>query len=223
MTDAHTTPASAARDYWLPLVVFGVFTTLEPYAPGGWYPWVYITKVVAVTAVLLRCRAGLREIRPSASVVLPAVIVGVLIVVEWLVIDAVVPYPHLGSRVGYDPIASIPNRGLFTAFLVGRLYGLVILVPVIEEIFWRDFVLRYVTKDDFQSVPIGTFSQRSLWIMAIGSALTHSEWVAALLAALLFAWVVRWTRSLFAAVIAHAVANGALAAYILITRDWSYW
>ena len=223
MTDANKSTASSARDYWLPLVVFGVFTTLEPYAPGGSYPWVYLAKIVAVTAVLLRGRAGLREIWPSASVVLPAVIVGVLIVVEWLVIDTIVPYPHLGSRVGYDPIASIPNRGLFIAFLAGRLYGLVILVPVIEEMFWRDFVLRYLTNDDFQSVPIGTFSQRSLWIMAIGSALTHSEWVAALLAALLFAWVVRSTKSLFAAVIAHSVANGALAAYILVTRDWKYW
>jgi CAAX protease family protein len=223
MTDGPLAPASAARDYWLPLVVFGVFTTLEQYVTHGWYPWVFLTKIVAVTAVLLRWRAGLREIRPTASVVLPAWIVGVLIVVEWLVIDAVVPYPHLGSRVGFDPIASIPDRARFTAFLAGRLYGLVILVPVIEEIFWRDFVLRYLTNQNFQSVPIGTFSQRSLWMMAIGSALTHSEWVVALLAALFFAWVVRSTKSLFAAVVAHSVANGALAAYILVTRDWKYW
>ncbi len=210
-------------DYWLPLAVFGVFTAIEPYAPAGLYPVAYMGKIAAVTATLFFWREGLADIKPSRRVMLPAVAVGILIMLQWVIIDKLVPYPHLGSRVGFDPFASVPNRVLLTAFIIARLYGLVIVVPIIEEIFWRSFLVRYITNQDFRSVMVGTFSAASLWIVSIGSALTHPEWLVALIAALLFAWLLRSTRSLFAAVLAHAVANAALGAYILIAKDWQYW
>ena len=34
---------------------------------------------------------------------------------------------------------------------------LVIVVPLLEEIFWRGFLLRYLIHQDFMRVPFGTF------------------------------------------------------------------
>jgi hypothetical protein len=45
----------------------------------------------------------------------------------------------------------------------------------------------------------------------------------ALIAGIAFALLLRSTRSLFAVVVAHAVANAALGAYIIVTHDWRYW
>jgi CAAX prenyl protease-like protein len=107
--------------------------------------------------------------------------------------------------------------------MAARLFGLVLMVPVMEEIFWRSFLLRYLTRHDFQTLPVGTFSALSLWVMVGASALAHPEWLAAVVASLAYAFWIRHTRSLFAAIIAHATTNAALGGYVLVTREWHYW
>ena len=55
------------------------------------------------------------------------------------------------------------------------------------------------------------------------SAVAHPEWLVAAIASALFAWLLHHTRSLFAVIVSHAVANAALGGYIVIRGQWHYW
>lgn len=211
----------ALVEYVAPIGVFALLTAAEPYLPPSFYPVAYVVKACAVTAALLLCRSPLRDIRPTAEGFGASVLVGIAVFVAWVGIDKVVPYPHLGGRVGFNPY-DLSLAGTI-GFLAVRLYGLVLLVPVMEELFWRSFVLRYVTTPDFLSVPVGTFSLAALGVMVACSGIAHPEWLVAVIASLVYALWLRRTRSLFAAIVAHATTNAALGIYILVSRDWTYW
>jgi CAAX prenyl protease-like protein len=179
--------------------------------------------VCAVTAALLVYRVTLRDILPSWRVLAPATLVGLAVFAEWVVVDQWVPYPHLGSRIGFDPFASFQGPGPRAAFIGVRLYGLVLMVPVMEELFLRSFFLRFVANADFTSVPIGHISWTAFWVVAALTGVIHPEWLVALVASVAYTLLLYRTRSLFATVVAHAVTNGALAWYVLATGNWQYW
>jgi CAAX prenyl protease-like protein len=95
--------------------------------------------------------------------------------------------------------------------------------PVMEEIFWRSFGLRYATTPEFTSLPIGSFSWQGFAIVAALFGAAHPEWLVAVLCAAAYALLLRYTRSLFACVIAHAVTNLSLGLYVLTTGHWRFW
>ncbi len=64
---------------------------------------------------------------------------------------------------------------------------------------------------------------RAFVITAALFALEHSQWFAGLLAGLAYGWLYMRTGKLWPAVIAHAITNGLLGAWILQTGDWRYW
>ena len=204
------------------MVAFGVFTALEGYLPVGFYPAAYMVKLVAVIACFAIWPAALGDLRHGSPHVVLSVLVGLGVFVMWVGIEEALAYPHLGERVGFDP-STIASDGMRRAFLAFRLTGLVLVVPLMEELFWRSLAWRYVIDaDDFRRVPIGRFSWPALGLTAGLFALTHSEWlVAALTAGVYGLWMVR-TRSVTAAVIAHATTNAALGAYVLRTGSWQY-
>lgn len=208
--------------YWLPMVVFGALTFAETRVPADWFAPYYLAKAVIVTATLLMFRAPLREIHPSLGVVVPSIGVGIAVFVLWVVIHEWVPYPQIGSRSAFDP-TPLQGSGWWPLFLAVRLYGLVLMVPIMEEIFWRSFLLRYLTNHEFWLLPIGTFSASAMWLTVGAGAIAHPEWVVALIAGLAYAFWLRRTKSLFAVIVAHAVTNAVLGGYVLATGKWSYW
>jgi CAAX prenyl protease-like protein len=229
MTTIPTTAALSERgriplelEYCAPALVFGIMTTLEGYFAPELYPAIYTAKVIAVTATLLLWRRPLTEIKPAWNVVLPSVLVGAAIIAFWIAGERWIPYPHLGERSGYDPFTALPPAGA-AAFLAVRFYGLVLLVPVFEEILWRSFLLRYITNPDMSKVPIGAFSTVALLLVCAAASLSHTEWLVALGANLVFCFWLKRTRSLFAVIVAHAAANLLLGVYVLTTGNWQLW
>ena len=210
------------RDYWLPMIAFGALTVGDSFVSPAWYPLAYLAKAVIVTTVLLFCRAPLQEVTFEWRMILPSIVIGLLVFVAWVGLDLALDYPRLGARVGFDPDRLL-GSSWWSAFIVVRFYGLVLMVPVIEEIFWRSFLLRYLTSHDFRRVPIGTFSAMALWVMVAASAVAHPEWLAAIVASLAYALWLRRSRSLFGAIVAHVTTNAALGSYVLATRQWQYW
>jgi CAAX prenyl protease-like protein len=209
-------------DYWLPMVLFGALTLAESYLDPAWFPIAYIVKAVLVTAALVRLRRPYSDLKNDRRVILPSVAIGLLVFALWVWIDKVVPYPHFGSRSAFDP-TPLQGSAWWPAFLAVRLYGLALMVPVMEEIFWRSFLLRYLTRTDFESLPVGTFSAFALLVMLAASAVAHPEWLVAVLASLAYAVWLRRSRSLFGAILAHSTTNAALGAYVLRTGEWQYW
>lgn len=209
-------------EYCAPAIVFALMTALEGYLPVAYYPMAYSAKVCAVTLTLVWCRRILRDIVPSWSVVAPAVFLGVAVLGIWILGERWLVYPHLGTRASYNPFEHLsPNAA--AAFLVVRLYGLILMVPVFEELLWRSFLTRYVTSANFASVPIGNFSITAFWIVSGAAAIAHPEWLVALAANMLYLGLLKQTHSVFATVVAHATTNALLGFYVIATANWQLW
>jgi CAAX prenyl protease-like protein len=204
------------------MAAFVALTGLER-GGGASYVWLYSAKVCVVTALLAYFRQPWREIRPSIRDAGPGTLVGVCVLAEWILLDRWLHYPHLGARTGFNPYAALPHPAGRTLFLVVRLYGLALLVPVMEEIFWRSFLLRYFTQPDWQAVPPGAYSWGAFVLVGAGFGASHPEWLAAILCACAYALLLRRTRSLFSCIVAHATTNLGLGIYVLATHAWQYW
>jgi len=213
---------SKTYEYWLPMVIFGAMTFGESYVPPAFFPMAYIAKAAVVTAALVVFRGPLADIHWNPAVLAQSILVGLVVVGLWIGIDKTVPYPHFGNRTAFDP-SQVQDSAWYGPFLAVRLYGLALMVPVMEEIFWRSFLLRYLTNVDFRKLAVGTFSASALWLMVAASSLAHPEWLVAAAASLVFAYWLRRTRSLLGVIVAHATANAALGGYVLATGEWRYW
>lgn len=241
MSHAEPSPAPAPpapRMAWLPYVApmatFLVLTSLEGYLPGTgndspstWYPLAYAAKAAIVTAVAIACRSTWRDLRPrpSAGALAMAVGIGLAVAALWVGLDGLYPrFGSVGKRTGFDP-SSIASTGGRLAFLAVRLYGLMLLVPLFEELFWRSLAIRYVVDpDDFARVPVGRVTPLAAVATSVVFAMAHPiEWLPALLTGLAWAWLVHRTKSLTACVVSHATANLVLGIYVLTMHDWKYW
>ena len=212
--------------YVVPMVLFTLIGLFES-SGGTRYVWVYILKVCIVSASLLYFRDPLRDYRFEPRVLLPAILVGMAVFFEWIWID-----PHmrllgipvqmdLGKRVAFDP--NVLNQQLYVLFITFRLFGLAVMVPLMEELFWRSFLIRFITTEKFRSVAPYAFSWSAFALVAIGFSSAHPEWLAALICAIAYGLLLRQTRSLFASLVAHAVTNLALGIYVITTHNWHFW
>jgi len=110
------------------------------------------------------------------------------------------------------------------AFLALRIFGSVALVPILEELFWRGWLMRWLISQDFRSVPLGTYSRSAFWITAVLFASEHgSYWDVGLITGIIHNWWLVRTKNLPNCMLAHAVTNGCLAAYVLLANQWQYW
>jgi hypothetical protein len=110
------------------------------------------------------------------------------------------------------------------AVLFFRTLRSVAIVPVIEELFWRAWLMRWLISPRFQEVPLGTWSAQSFWIVAVLFASEHgSYWDVGLAAGIIYNWWMLRTRSLGDLILAHAVTNGCLCAYVIAFGKWEYW
>ena len=227
-------PPPPERFNWLPYVApLGAYlglTALEGYLPQSgdrpdptWYPIGYAIKVGIVAVVAWLCRSAWRDLRPwpGTLTIAASIGIGLGIAVMWVGIDPYTPkFSILGGRVGFSPreLAVGPR----VLFLLARGLGLVVLIPLIEELFYRSFLIRWIVDPDFQRVPIGKSTWAAMLISAGLFASTHPEWLAALLTGLIWSWWVGRTKSVSACVVSHAAANIGLAIYTFWTDDWSF-
>ncbi len=105
-----------------------------------------------------------------------------------------------------------------------RCFRAIILVPIIEELFWRAWLMRWVIAPDFRTIKLGAYTSKAMWITALLFASEHGPyWEVGLVAGLLYNWWMVRTKNLGACILAHAVTNGALSFYVLQTGKWEYW
>ncbi|MBE2204266.1 MAG: CAAX prenyl protease-related protein [Chthoniobacterales bacterium] len=149
--------------------------------------------------------------------------VGLLALGLWLLPTLL---PGVPARTeGFDPTHFSESPMLYWLTVTARFARLVIIVPLIEEIFWRGFLMRYLIREDFLAIPLGAFSRVSFFGVAGLFMLVHSlpDWPAAFLTGILYNGLMVRTKSLGACVVAHAVTNLGLGIYIMLTRQWGFW
>jgi CAAX prenyl protease-like protein len=208
--------------------VFGLGMIVEKF--GGGYPgwafnhsvyWTVPLETVICGWVLIR-DWKFYDFQAPRKVLFTAGI-GILALLIWIT-----PQEWLGAarRVdGFDPEFFGATGWPYVANVSVRLLRLIVVVPLVEEIFWRGFLLRYFINEDFTKVPIGAFSWLSFGVVTAGFCLEHSrpDWPAAILTGALFNLVAYRTRSLSSCVLVHAVTNALLGAYVMHTRQWGFW
>ncbi|MBN2566130.1 MAG: CAAX prenyl protease-related protein, partial [Candidatus Eisenbacteria bacterium] len=104
-----------------------------------------------------------------------------------------------------------------------RLLGASVVVPVMEELFWRSFLMRVLIGADFERVPLGTYRLFSFAVVALAFGCEHDRWLVGIAAGLIYGGLLVWRRDLFTCMIAHAVTNLGLGIYVLKTQMWSFW
>jgi hypothetical protein len=101
----------------------------------------------------------------------------------------------------------------------------VVVAPLVEEIFWRGFLLRYLNNEKFTSIAVGTFSWSSFLVVTVAFGFSHprADWMPALICGALYNLVACRTHSLASCVVAHAITNLLLGLWIMQTRQWGFW
>ncbi len=148
-----------------------------------------------------------------------AALFGVLIFVLWITLDH--PFLLLGEMGGgFDP----RNDGRVDLSLaIVRVLGASLVVPVMEELFWRSFLARWVDRPSFLEQPPQRISLKAIALTSALFAVEHTLWFAGLVAGIAYAWLYRRTGNLWVPVMAHMVTNSILAAWVLHTGSWQYW
>jgi CAAX prenyl protease-like protein len=192
--------------------------------PDPYLLCLYPVKVLSVALVLFLFRKNYTEIcfrelfGPLVSI--SALAAGVGVFVLWINLDQ--PFATMGTLRGFDPDL-FREGGMQFFLIVSRLAGAVLVVPVMEELFWRSFLIRYIISPDFSRVAIGRFTWPSFLITAVLFGLEHNLFLAGILAGIAYNVLLLYTRSLSACIVAHAVTNLALGIYVLRTGKWYFW
>ena len=184
--------------------------------------WLYPVKIVAVAMLLLAYRRSYVELvacKMSLRMVLGSCLVGVAVLVLWISLDA--DWMRIGQPVGFNPTDAAGNVDWRLAAL--RIAGAALVVPLMEELFWRSFLMRWLQRQDFLHVYPAQVGLRALAITVVLFGFEHDLWLAGIVAGLAYSWIYMRTGNLWSPILAHAVTNGLLGAWVLATASWAYW
>jgi CAAX prenyl protease-like protein len=182
------------------------------WSEGGLDRW-YGVRVVAGAGVLLALSPTLP--RPSLSWSWTALVVGVAVGAAWVAfgdadLQPALERATLGSHPGF-------------AWIAIRLVGSCLLVPVIEELAFRGFLLRWLASTDFEHAPPRAWTWPAVLLSSLAFGAMHSRWILGTAAGVGFAAVYLRRGRLADAVLAHAIANAVVAAAVLLGGRWDLW
>ena len=165
-----------------------------------------------------------RCVRPLQSILL-----GIAVCVLWVAPDQLFP----GYRTHWlfqnaltGQVKTSIDAALLASplVLIFRTIRAVILVPIIEELFWRAWLMRWLIKPDFTTVPLGAYSAQAFWITAVLFASEHGPfWEVGLLCGVIYNWWMIKTKSLGDLILTHGVTNLCLSLFTIATKQWQYW
>jgi CAAX prenyl protease-like protein len=217
--------------YVVPFLVYLGLVQI-PAAYPEHYAWLYSAAVVITGLITFWLLRGRGLLGPHARVG-PGILVGLVGIALWIGICQLAWDEHIaavlpsllrpGPRVGFNPFAEIADPIARWSFVVARFAGLVVLVPVAEELFWRGFLARWLVSPDWQTQRLGRFTPFSFGGVTLLFTLAHPEWLAAAVYCILLNLLLMWTRDLWNCVVAHGVSNLVLGIYVVATESWQLW
>jgi CAAX prenyl protease-like protein len=220
--------------YVAPFFTFLLFMALGSFFEGPRHvPWLYALRTVGALGVAL---LFWRYFPPLGRAhLLPAVVFGLLVAVMWVGVHKVFAaqsWYKYTQVMGRDPSPSeyyncfehLGTGWALALFLIVRIGGASIVVPIIEELFWRGFVLRLLINPwRFETVPLGAYTFRSVVICSLLSAAEHPMWEVGILCWVIYNLLFYWKKSLLFLMITHGITNFALYTYVVVQQDWVFW
>ena len=182
----------------------------------------YAVKITVVIGLLWAMRSAYSElhwpINSSFRTWLIAIVAGILVFVAW--INLIADWMVMGEAVGFDPR---DNNEIDWFLVTVRLIGAVLVVPVMEELFWRSFLMRWLVHSNFLAVNPAQVEVKAFCITAILFAIAHSLWLAGLFAGIVYNMLYMRSGTLWSPILAHATTNGILGIWIIYTGSWGFW
>ena len=216
-------PERHSIPYVVPFAVFLLLTGSVRFWPAL-APFFYIAKTAVVGTLLwLWRRKYAADVSPGLSSRdwATAISCGLLVLVIWILPDG--HFPQIGLNTGFDPFGFGWSKAAATALIAVRMLGAVIVVPVMEELFWRSFLMRYLINPDFRSVPMGSFTRFSFFTTAVLFGLEHHRVIEGIIAGILYNFLLTRQKKLKGVILAHAVTNFGLGIYVIVTESWMFW
>jgi exosortase E/protease (VPEID-CTERM system) len=185
-------------------------------AATGQFEWLYPIRICAVAGVLWFYRRSYVKLAWSFGWLGAAA--GAAVFALWIGIDRLTAGSAAVSGL-------VPGHGIgWTIWLVLRVAGAAITVPIAEELAFRGYLLRRIDGADFESVSFQKVSLRALAVSSLAFGLMHgNRWIAGSLAGLAYALVLRRRGRIGEAVAAHAVTNALLAVWVIARGQWGLW
>jgi CAAX prenyl protease-like protein len=212
----------------VPFALFIVLTFCQDLFGGSARYWFYLVKTLIGAWMIWEVRSLIPEMRWRVS--WEAVAFGVLVFAIWVGLDPLLNvvgfnYPKLMSGgQSWNPHAQFGEGAILAwIFVLVRVAGSALVVPPLEEVFFRSWLYRYIANPDFQIIPIGKFLWLPFIVSSVVFGLEHREWLAGILAGLLYAGLVCWKRRLGDAIVAHGVTNLLLGIWVVVKNQWHYW
>jgi uncharacterized protein len=204
-----------------PFIIFILLTATQGMFGEASRYWIYFAKTMVGAWMLWVVWPLISELKWKLS--WEAAAVGVFVFVMWVGLDPF--YPKLGQAgTAWNPHVEFGAGGYLALFFVGvRLMGSTLVVPPLEEVFYRSFLYRYLVKPDFEKVPLGLFSWTPFLVTAIVFGLTHHEWLAGILCGFAYQGLVIWKKRLGDAIMAHAITNFLLGLWVIGRGEWQFW
>jgi uncharacterized protein len=226
----------------VPFVIFVVLTSLQgTFGPASKY-WIYFLKTLVGAGLIYWIWPYVKEMRWAFS--WEAVVAGVAVFLIWVRLD---PYysdldeltrSGFFKKFGLGSSDSGPEKvpeqwnpfkffgesaGLAWFFVIVRIVGMSVVVPPLEEVFYRSFLYRYISHPDFMKIPIGEFSLKAFLISCLVFGIAHNEWLAGILCAAIYQGLVCRKKRLGDAITAHLITNLLLGCYVVWKGAYKFW
>ncbi len=209
----------------LPLVAFIVLTSAQDMLGAEYRYWLYLVKTLVGAWLIWEMREFVVEMRWAFS--WEAVLVGIGVFVIWVGLDPFVPKNHLFFKPGggeWNPHTQFgADSALAWMFVIVRILGSSIVVPPLEEVFYRSFLYRYFVRIDFLKLPLNHRHPWSWVATSLVFGLVHYEWLAGILCGLSYQWLVLRKNRLGDAMLAHGITNLLLGVWVVWKGAWGFW
>jgi len=211
---------AASPEYarFAPFFIFCVITSAGFLIGQDWMYWLYALKVFVGLWLIWVMRPVVTEMRWAFS--WEAAVVGVAIFAIWVGMDPYYPKNHLlfkdteGSI--WNPFARFGDGSMVAwALICIRIFGMTIVVPPLEEVFYRSLVYRYIIKYDFTKVALNHFDGVALVMVSLLFGAAHFQWLPGILCGLAYQGLVIRKGRLGDAMTAHAITNVLLGCYVV--------
>ena len=212
--------------YVVPFGVFMLLLAAQQYVPLP-QSVEFVARCVILAAVLWFFSRNVITFKRKSP--LASIAIGVAVFFLWIGPDAMIPgyrqhWLFTNSITGQVKTALDAGSQTDAVALVFRILRAVILVPIIEELFWRAWAMRWIARTDFEALPLGSYTTGSFWIVALLFGAEHGPyWEVGIACGAIWNWWMGRTKSLGDLILVHAVTNGLLCAYVLMFKKWEYW
>lgn len=204
-----------------PFILFVALTACQGQLGESSRYWFYLAKTLVGAWLLWVVWPVVKEMRWAFS--WEAVVVGVAVFAMWVGLDKF--YPKWGNAgLPWNPHSQFgQGTALAWFFIVVRFVGPSLIVPPLEEVFYRSFLYRYIIKPDFLAVPLGTFHWMAFLATSALFGITHYQWLAGILCGFAYQGLVCRKKRLGDAMTAHAITNFLLGLWVVRNGAWHFW